>query len=51
MPIAVILTIIFQTRHQLESEDLQQIDKQAGKEELEEVKKIKKQLKSILSIR
>ena len=51
VPIAVILTIIFQTRHQLESEDLQQIDKQAGKEELEEVKKIKKQLKSILSIR
>ena len=51
VPIAVILTIIFQTRHQLETEDLQQVDKQAGKEELEEVKKIKKQLKSILSIR
>jgi hypothetical protein len=47
VPIAVILTIIFQNRHQLESEDLLQVDKQENEEENEEVKKIKKQLKVV----
>ena len=47
VPIAVILTIIFQTRNQLESDDLLQVDKQENREENEEVKKIKKQLKMV----
>lgn len=51
VPIAVILTIIFQSRHQLEAEDLLQMYKQENKEESEEVKKIKKQLKTVLTIR
>lgn len=38
VPIAVILTIIFQSRHKLETDDLLQIDKQALKEEEQELK-------------
>ncbi len=51
VPIAVILTIIFQDRHQLESDDLSQIDKQENEEENNELKKIKKQLKIVESLK
>lgn len=51
VPIAVILTIIFQNRHQLESEDLLQVDKQENEEENEEVKKFKKQLKVVEAVK
>lgn len=51
VPIAVILTIIFQNRHQLESEDLLQVDKQESEEQVEEVKKVKKQLKFVENIK
>ena len=47
VPIAVILTIIFQNRRQLETEDLQQVDKQANDEKGEELKKVKQQLESV----
>ena len=51
VPIAVILTIIFQNRHQLESEDLLQVDRQENEEENEEMKKIKKQLKVVETVK
>ena len=51
VPIAVILTIIFQNRHQLESEDLLQVDKQESEEQGEEMKKVKKQLKIVENIK
>ena len=51
VPIAVILTIIFQNRHQLESEDLLQVDRQENEEENEEVKKFKKQLKVVEAVK
>lgn len=47
VPIAVILTIIFQNRNQLESDDLLQVDKEEDKEEVEQVKRFKKQLKIV----
>ena len=51
VPIAVILTIIFQNRHQLESDDLSQINKLESEEENDEVKKIKKQLKIVENLK
>ncbi|MBQ2600380.1 hypothetical protein II582_03270 [bacterium] len=47
VPIAVIVTIIVKNRHQLEYEDLSQIDKQVDKEETKELQRIKKELKTV----
>ena len=50
VPIAVILTIVFQDRHKLEIDDLRQVEDQANKEENNELKKVKKQLKVVETI-
>ena len=47
----MIVTIIVKNRHQLEYEDLSQIDKQVDKEETEELQKIKKELKIVEDLR
>ena len=51
VPIAVILTIIFQNWYKLESDDLLQMEKQSDEEENKEMDKIKKQLKMVETVK
>lgn len=51
VPIAVIISIIVQDRHKLESDDLLQIDKEEVDEANKELKKVKEQLKNVWDVK
>ena len=51
MPIAVIISIVVQDRHKLESDDLQQIDIQETNEANTTLKNVKKQLNKMVNLK